>query len=1051
MKKLNFKAVIFDMDGVITNTAKVHSTAWKKMFDAFLERYSKKHNLPFLPFDDQTDYINYVDGKPRLEGIKSFLKSRNIELEMGSSIDKITIDSVHALGNWKNAFFTETVKSEGPEVFESSLKLIKQLKSMGIKTAVATSSKNADLILSLAKLKHLFGAQVDGVNSEKLGLKGKPHPDIFVEAAKQLGIDPSDCVMVEDAISGVKAGYNGNFGFIIGVSREFTGDDLSINGADIVVRDLGEITVEEINNWFTNGLLKNNWYIKYQGFKPKEEKLRSVLCALGNGYMCNLAAIESSKSGPVNYPATYMANLFNKLPTKIHDKNIYNNDIVNIPNWTLIKFRINNGNFIEPLKEEIISYQQGLDMHRGLMKRRIIIKDKTGRITKIHSMRIVSMDNPHIATIKYQITPLNYKGNITLKSSIDADIINDGVKRYSDLNQKHIKFLSSGKLQNGIYLTAQTTSSKIQIAISAKHIFECKTKVTNVSRNVVIDKNKISEEISFDARDTHSYVLEKIVSIHKSNDEKTKNPLFKSKNDLKKITSFKNIYITHVNAWNKIWSKIDIKIKGDRFAQKTLRLHMFHLMSSYSHHNIHTDASIGARGLHGEAYRGHIFWDELFIQPFYNMHCPNLTKSMLMYRYKRLDAARAYAKENKYSGAMYPWQTADDGSEETQIVHFNPVSGDWKPDNSCRQRHVNIAIFYNIYKYIEFSNDIKFLNDYGAEMMLDIAKYWSSISKLGDDKKYHISGVMGPDEYHEKLPSSKEYGLKDNAYTNIMVVWLLEKTHNLKNIISKQKYSSLIKKLGINNAELKKWEDIQNKMFVPIKNSLIEQFDGYMSLKELDFHKLRDKYKNIKRVDRLLKAQSDNPDNYKVAKQADTLMTFFLLRPIEVKNILLKLGYDLGDEIQMLKKHYDYYEKRTSHDSTLSMVVHSIISKLFADKEIVWDWFLEALISDVKDTQGGTTQEGIHAGVMAGTIDIFYRNFAGISFENEILNINPNLPEHWKNISFKLTYKNVWYNISINKELVTVSYESNHKTRLIAVNGKNISLSKNKHKEIKLN
>lgn len=1046
-KKLNFKAVIFDMDGVITNTAKVHGKAWKRMFDSFLERYADLNNTHFSPFDEYHDYLNYVDGKPRLEGIKSFLHSRNIKLPLGTETDTIDKNTVYALGNWKNSFFTDTVLKDGPEVFETSVNLIKKLLAHGVKTGIATSSKNADLILKLAKIENLFQTKVDGVYSEKNNLKGKPSPDIFVEAAGLLGFRPSECIMVEDAISGVESGRNGNFGFVIAIARTISGDELSINGADVVVRDLGEITIEEMNNWFTNGMIRNGWYLKYQGFKPENERLRETLCTVGNGYMACRGAIESSKASDISYPATYMSGLYNKLATKIQNKNIYNNDLVNIPNWTLIKFRINNGKYIEPSKEEILSYQQGLDLKRALMKRRIIIKDKTGRITKINSIRILSMDNPHIAAIKYQITPLNYKANITLKSSIDADIINDGVVRYRELNQRHIKFKSSGKFKHGIFLTAQTTGSKVDICFAMKNIVYGKSEKLEAKRVLVKEKAKIAEDIRFYARDTQSYMLEKIVSIHKSTDSKS--PLSKAKEDIKDV-KFEKIYRAHLKAWDRGWNKIDIKINGDRFAQKILRLHMFHLIASYSNNNEKIDSSIGARGLHGEAYRGHIFWDELFIQPFYNLHCPHVTKSMLMYRFRRLKAARDYAKKFGYKGAMYPWQTADDGGEETQIIHYNPVSGDWKPDLSSRQRHVNIAIFYNIIKYFEYSDDIKFITNYGAEMLLDIAKFWSSISVLEKDGRYHIEGVMGPDEFHEKFPGSKKEGLKDNAYTNIMVVWLLKKTLDIIQILPKPKLKSLSKKIGITNKEILRWWDIQKRIYVPISpEGIIEQFHGYMSLKELDFKALRLKYGNIKRVDRLLKAEKDSPDNYKISKQADTLMLFYLLDSKELKSLLSGLGYEFEDELTMLRKHYDYYEPRTTHDSTLSMVVHAIISKQFCDKELVWSWFMEALNSDINDSQGGTTEEGIHAGVMAGTIDIFYRNFAGISFDNNILNINPSFPEHWKDIAFKIQYKNVWYIIYISHTKIVVKIENGMKSQKINILGKTYTVLKNKTKEVR--
>ena len=218
---------------------------------------------------------------------------------------------------------------------------------------------------------------------------------------------------------------------------------------------------------------------------------------------------------------------------------------------------------------------------------------------------------------------------------------------------------------------------------------------------------------------------------------------------------------------------MDVKIEGDRLAQKLLRLHLYHLITSLSPHNANIDASITARGLHGEAYRGHIFWDELFILPLYNIHFPEMSKAALMYRYRRLDAARKYAKDYGYEGAMFPWQSGSDGREETQVVHLNPLTGKWGDDYSSLQRHVSLAIAYNIWQYFHVTEDKDFMAKYGAEMFLEICRFWASKSKLNPATgRYEIKNVMGPDEFHEKYHESEEGGLKDNTYTNLMVVWV---------------------------------------------------------------------------------------------------------------------------------------------------------------------------------------------------------------------------------------------------------------------------------------
>ncbi|NTV68355.1 MAG: glycoside hydrolase family 65 protein, partial [Chlorobaculum sp.] len=507
-------------------------------------------------------------------------------------------------------------------------------------------------------------------------------------------------------------------------------------------------------------------------------------------------------------------------------------------------------------------------------------------------------------------------------------------------------------------------------------------------------------------------------------------------------------------AWEKIWEKADMKIEGDRFTQKVLRLHIYHLVSTISPHNVSIDASIAARGLSGEGYRGHYFWDEIYIMPFFIQHLPEMAKALLMYRYHKLDAAREYARDNGYHGAMFPWQTADDGREETPTIHYNPKSDAWDPDLSCRQRHVSIAVFYNAWRYVHDTGDTEFLNSCGAEMMFEIARFWSSIAAFSPETgRYHIEGVMGPDEFHEELPGSGKHGVRDNTYTNIMTAWLLDKALETARKLDPSVMEGLMEKIGIGHDEFMQWSDISGKMNVLIdENGILEQFDGYMGLKELNWEHYKLKYGNIHRMDRILKAENDSPDNYKVAKQADVLMTFYTLPPMEVCAILEKLGYHVPDPLKFVRENYAFYEPRTSHGSTLSKVVHSIISSyLLNGHETAWSWFAEALKSDIHDTQGGTTPEGIHCGVMAGTIDTVTRYFSGIAFHKDMLNVKPNFPPHWRRIETNLSFQGSWYRIVLTPSSASVTLFESEANELPAfIGGHAVTLRKGEELTVQL-
>jgi beta-phosphoglucomutase family hydrolase len=1035
MSSFVFKGAIFDLDGVITNTAEVHSKAWKKTFDAFLKKRAEETQTQFVPFTNEGDYIPFVDGKPRYEGVKSFLESRNFDLPFGDVSDAPGKETVCGIGNSKNDAFRSVIIEEGIEVFETTIKLVKEFLAKGIKVGVASSSMNCRFILEESGLIDLFETVVAGIRSKELDLKGKPAPDIFITAAKELGLEPNDCVMVEDAISGVQAGRNGNFALVLGIARNGDKEVLLANGADIVVTDIGEISYQDIEAWFSSGIDKDSWLLNYYGFEPKEEKLRETLTTVGNGYFGTRGCFEGEDTtDDFHYPGTYIAGLYNKIPTEVHGKQVYNNDFVNCPNWLMIELKIGEADYLKPLREEVLEYKQQLDLKNAVMIREISVKDKEGRITAITTSRIVSMAQPHIGAIKYSITPKNYSEKIAVKSSIDSDVINFGVPRYRDLNSKHLD-VASESFEDGINLiNVRTNSSNIDIFMAAK------TTAAGIEKEI-IDNNTVL----ITAKENNSYVIEKVVSIYTSKDEGVGDARTEAKDALFQAGSFDELLVGHKAAWERLWAVSDMLIDGDRFCQKTIRLHIYHLLVAASLHNTKIDAGMTARGLHGEAYRGHVFWDELYILPFYNLHFPEISKSLLMYRYRRLNDAKEHATEHGYLGAMYPWQTADDGKEETQVIHYNPVSGNWDPDLSCRQRHVSLAIAYNVWQYFNTTNDIEFLKDYGLEMMLEISRFWASIAEFDKaDGKYHIKGVMGPDEFHERYDEG-EAGLKDNAYTNILTSWVLEQTLNAYKKIDDISKQALKAKIGFSETELEEWKKIAKGLAVVInEQGLISQFDGYFNLQDLDWDHYRAKYGDIHRMDRILKSEGNSPDKFKVAKQADVLMLFYALSPEQVKNVLATMGYEVGDVMEFVSKNYEYYVHRTSHGSTLSHIVHSAILQLFNagessqkpefldKKKEQWEWFLHALESDVNDTQGGTTQEGIHCGVMAGTIDLVLKGFAGLVLNGDCMEIAPSLPKHWRKLDFKIRFRGGLYRFEITCDKVTVScVEKGEKVNLL--------------------
>ncbi|MGI9557850.1 MAG: HAD family hydrolase [Solirubrobacterales bacterium] len=237
----SIKACLFDMDGVLTETAKVHAAAWKEMFDAYLADRSKRTGEELAPFDSTADYGEYVDGKPRYDGVRSFLAARGIELEQGSPSDPPTAETVDGLGNRKNELVMKIIRDQGVDAYPGSVRLVEAVKEGGMRTAVVSSSANTKEVVAAAGIDDLFDARIDGVYVEKQHLHGKPAPDSYLAAAKELGVEPGAAAVFEDALSGVEAGRAGDFGLVVGVDRVGHADALREHGADVVVEDLAEL------------------------------------------------------------------------------------------------------------------------------------------------------------------------------------------------------------------------------------------------------------------------------------------------------------------------------------------------------------------------------------------------------------------------------------------------------------------------------------------------------------------------------------------------------------------------------------------------------------------------------------------------------------------------------------------------------------------------------------------------------------------------------------------------------------------------------------------
>ncbi|MFJ4698980.1 MULTISPECIES: glycoside hydrolase family 65 protein [unclassified Streptomyces] len=754
----------------------------------------------------------------------------------------------------------------------------------------------------------------------------------------------------------------------------------------------------------------SEWTWEYEGYDPAEETLRESLCSLGNGYFATRGAAPECPAGGPHYPGTYAAGVYNRLTSEVAGQTVSNEDMVNLPNWLPLRYRLSppgggsGTDWYTPDDAALRSYRQLLDLRAGIYERHLVYEDASGRRLRVRQFRVVHMDDPHLAALRTEFTAENFDGTLEVESAIDAGVTNDGVARYRELNGQHLAEIMSGYPEDcTVWVRARTVNSGITVAVAARTYSSegpaCEPRPSTGT------PTRPATRINLTLKQGETAAVDKIVALHTSRDSAISDPLDAALDGVRNVPGWDELLLDHRLAWQRLWHRALLEVPDE--AGHILRFHLFHVLQTVSPHTADLDAGVPARGLNGEAYRGHVFWDELFVLPYLNLHFPEVSKGLLRYRHRRLDRARRLARDAGFDGAMYPWQSGSDGREETQELHLNPSSGRWLPDNSRLQHHIGSAVAYNVWSYARATGDARFMEHEGAEMLLQISRFWASKSEWdGDLGRYRIRRVVGPDEYHDAYPDATEPGLDDNAYTNVTAAWVLQRTLESLAALPEERRAELAEHTGLDDTELAHWDDISRRLHVPFHQGVVSQFEGYGELRELDWVGMSTKYGDIRRLDRVLEAEGDSVNRYQASKQADTLMLGYLFPPRELRALFARLGHRLDDETW--RRTVDYYVARTSHGSTLSGLVHAWVLARVRPTQ-AWGFFQEALRGDVADLQGGTTGEGIHLGAMAGTLDLVQRCLTGLRIRSDgALGLDPVPQPELSGYDFAIHYRHLW-------------------------------------------
>ncbi|TFB54796.1 beta-phosphoglucomutase family hydrolase [Cryobacterium tagatosivorans] len=1012
------EAVIFDLDGVVTDTASLHALAWKALFDEQLPLLSAG---AVAPFDAGADYRRYVDGRPREDGIRAFLSSRGLRPEPRR---------IAALAARKQALF-EALIAGGVQGYPGTVALVRRLRGHGIPTAIVTSSRNCAAVLAAAGLTGLFDVRVDGTDAARLGLPGKPDPALFLEAARQLRVSPGHAVVIEDAESGVRAASTGGFGLVIGVDRTGYGDRLRAEGADLVVADLGELDLRDLDlvqpnldgaavgfpdlqpgpaaefpGWAGGESGSDPWLLRYVGFDPVTEGLREAICTLGNGYWGTRGAAAEADADGVHYPGTYFAGVYNRVHTRLGERTVEDEHLVNGPNWLPLWFRVADNDWFRPGGAQLISYVQELDLRRGVLRRDIRFRDEAGRTTRVTSDRFVSQSAPRLAVLTTTFEAEDWSGPITVRSALEGRVSNRNVAADRLLTGTHLVPRTAAAIdEETVLLEVETSQSGIHLAMAARTRAHRSGDRIPLARRLLGDgAGWVAHEFEVDLAPGHPVTVEKTVIVGTSRDRAIASPARAAATWMRRLPETERLAAAHERAWQILWDEFAVRMHTSDRASLALNLNTFHVLQTLAAVDADLDAGMPARGLHGEGYRGHVFWDELFVYPILTLRRPDLSRALLGYRYRRLGEARAAAKDAGFEGAMFPWQSGIDGREVTPTEIFNTRSGRWMPDNSHLQRHVGLALAYSVWQHYQATGDTEFLIRQGAEILLEVARFFASLARYDEAAdRYDIEGVMGPDEFHDGYPGSPGSGLRNNAYTNVMTAWVLRRAVETVSLLEGRYCRPLWNRLRLRPEEVGRWQQIGLRLRVPFHaDGVISQFDGYEDLAEFDWQGYAERYGSIARLDLILAAEGDSPNNYRVSKQADVLMLLYLLSAEELRELLQEMGYALPPEA--IVRTVEFYGARSTHGSTLSNVVHSWLEAR-RDRERSWEFLTLALESDLGDIQGGSTHEGIHLGAMAGSVDMVVRCYTGLEFREDMLWLHPALPAELARVVFTINYR----------------------------------------------
>ncbi|MEM7115794.1 MAG: glycosyl hydrolase family 65 protein [Chloroflexota bacterium] len=726
---------------------------------------------------------------------------------------------------------------------------------------------------------------------------------------------------------------------------------------------------------------KKLWRIVEEVFEPSQNLNQETLFALGNGYIGTRGTFEEG-IGVASTEGTYLNGFYESEPIAYGEKfqgyPEVGQTMLSVANGKVIRLSI-DGELARLDHGSVLSYERVLDMKRGVLRRKMVWESSTGKQVEIKVERFVALERKNLAAIRYQVTPLNFSGTLVLYAGIDGAVTNlasdDDPRLGAAFAEDVLQFRAKELGTQTAVLHQQTKTTGFHVVCATTSWLETERPFT--SQPITEDDLHLGHQFTIEAEQDDAIVLVKLIAYTTSLDTKVERLYGFVKGELAAGTAvgYEGLKQEQIDFLADFWYATDVQIKGDDALQRGLRFNMFHLLQSVGRDG---RTNIAAKGLTGQGYEGHTFWDtEIYMLPFFLYNNPDISRKLLEYRYHILPKARERARQMAHPmGALFPWRT---------------ISGDecssYYPAGTA-QYHINADVAFAVKRYHEATQDADFMRRYGAEILFETARLWLDVGHFREGK-FCIDSVTGPDEYTAIV--------NNNAYTNLMAAENLRFAAEIAGWLQQEfpsAYQGLVERIGLQSEEADAWQQAAEAMFLPYddERQLVAQDDSFLQKAVWDFANTPAEHYPL-----LLHYHPLVLYRYQVCKQADVVLAEFLLHE----------RFDLAQK----KRDFDYYEPLTTHDSSLSACIFGIMAAEVGYPEKAYQYFIETAVADL-DNKKGNTKDGIHAANMAGAWQSITFGFAGMRVGSK-LSFKPMIPDHWQSYSFKIRYRNRQIGVTI--------------------------------------